>query len=86
LVTKISTARPETPLLHGLLVYRVLGRPLMSAALVKPARDHEASTGLLKTEESRAESKELVTQEEGHAGSAVLVTGEEDDAESEALE
>jgi hypothetical protein len=26
LVTKISTARPETPLLHGLLVYRVLGR------------------------------------------------------------
>ena len=81
MVTKISTARPETPLLHGLLVYRVLGRPLMSVALVKPARDHEASTGLLKTEESRA-----MTQEEGHARSAVLVTGEEDDAESEALE
>ena len=53
---------------------------------MKPARDHEAYTGLLKTEESRAESKELVTHEEGHTGSAVLVTGEEDHAESEALE
>ena len=85
-MTEPSTARPETPVLHSLLVYRVLGRPLMRAALMKPARDHGASTGLLKTEERRAESKELVTQEKGHAGSLVLVTGEKDDAESEALE
>ena len=96
---KISTASPETPLVHasppvypmlrtvvGLLVYGVPERPLMSAALGKREQDHEASPGLLKTEENRAESKELVAQEDGHAVSTVLVTGEEDHAESEALE
>ena len=108
---KISTASPETSLVHasppmypmvrtavGRPVYAVLGRPLMSPALVKPEQfheesralvttgeDHEASTGLLKTEDGRAKSKELVTKEEGRAVSAVLVAAEEDHAESKAL-
>ena len=83
-MTKTSTARPETPLLHGLLVYRVLSRPLMSAG--ETGAGPRGVHGAAENRESRAESKELVTQEEGHAGSAMLVRREKDDAESEALE